>query len=259
MDETGTKAAAESVLRELPSVVGAYVREDGQGKPREIHLLISAGPQPRHFARDVKELLEERLGIPIDQRVISIAQLAGASATPDDASRVDFGADSPQVRALVEEATDPGPPDTSVRIRFVSSQCEVNHGRITVRVVLDLDGTEHGAEATELEVGNGRVRAGGAAALRAATQACGGSGRFELDAASLVRVMEREYALVSAVATSAHLGRQPAILAGAQQVETFSEIAAALAALKSVNRVLGLMVHMAAAEAHASPRALRPR
>ena len=71
-----TKAAAESLLRELPSVIGASVREDIYGHPREIHLLIRAGPNPRHLAYDVRELLEERLGVPIDQRVISIAQLA---------------------------------------------------------------------------------------------------------------------------------------------------------------------------------------
>jgi hypothetical protein len=76
MSKESTKEAAEALLRELPSVIGACVREDVYGHPREIHLLVRSGPNPRHLAYDVRDLLEERLGIPIDQRVISIAQLA---------------------------------------------------------------------------------------------------------------------------------------------------------------------------------------
>jgi hypothetical protein len=85
MDRTATKEAAEALLRELPSVVGAYVLEDIYGHPREIHVLIHAGPSARHFARDVRDLLEEGLGVPVDQRVISIAQLAGEPASPGEA------------------------------------------------------------------------------------------------------------------------------------------------------------------------------
>jgi hypothetical protein len=85
MDRTATKEAAEALLRELPSVVGAYVLEDIYGHPREIHVLIHAGPSARHFARDVRDLLEEGLGVPVDQRVISIAQLAGEPARPGEA------------------------------------------------------------------------------------------------------------------------------------------------------------------------------
>src|SRR4051812_27128247 len=77
-----TKAVAEAVLRELPSVLGAFVREDVFGQPREIHLLVKSGPNPRHLARDVRELLEERLGVAVDQRVISIAQMSGDGVLP---------------------------------------------------------------------------------------------------------------------------------------------------------------------------------
>ena len=37
-----TKAEAEAVLRELPSVLGAFVREDVYGHPREVHLLVKS-------------------------------------------------------------------------------------------------------------------------------------------------------------------------------------------------------------------------
>ena len=52
----------------------AFVREDVHGDPREVHLLIRPGPEPRALATDVRELLEERLGVPVAQRITSIAQ-----------------------------------------------------------------------------------------------------------------------------------------------------------------------------------------
>ncbi|MFS8638559.1 MAG: hypothetical protein FWJ74_10755 [Gemmatimonadota bacterium] len=76
MKKVHTKEAAEAILRELPSVRGAFVREDVYGHPREIHVLVGPGPEPRLLARDIRDLLEERLGVPVDQRVISIAQLS---------------------------------------------------------------------------------------------------------------------------------------------------------------------------------------
>ncbi|MFW6330907.1 MAG: hypothetical protein ACOC3J_04205, partial [Gemmatimonadota bacterium] len=76
MKRISSKATAEAALREIPSVLGAYVSEDADGHPREVHLLVRSGPDPAGLARDIRGLLEERLGIPIDQRVISIAQLA---------------------------------------------------------------------------------------------------------------------------------------------------------------------------------------
>jgi hypothetical protein len=72
MKRISNKTAAETVLRELPSVLGAYVSEDLEGQPREIHVLVRHGPNPAALARDIRGLLEERLGIPVDQRIISM-------------------------------------------------------------------------------------------------------------------------------------------------------------------------------------------
>lgn len=75
----GTKAAAESLLRELPSVLGACVHEDVNGHPREVHILVRSGPDLRNLSHDIRDLLEEHLSVPVDQRVISIAQLAASA------------------------------------------------------------------------------------------------------------------------------------------------------------------------------------
>jgi hypothetical protein len=266
MENPGTKEAAESVLRELPSVVGAFVREDAYGNPREIHLLIKAGPKVAGFARDVKDLLEERLGVPIDQRVISIAQLAVEAAgagtvhlpapEPEPASEQQSDVALPHTTRVPDAADERA--DAAVRLRFVGASHEVLEGRVVVMVRLEWDGQEYVGEAVELEAGTGRARAGATAALRAATAACGGRGRIELEAASVVRAVSREYVLVSALASAPALGRQPLLLSGAKPLDEMESIetAAALAALKAANRVIGLMVRLGGENA---PRGRRTR
>jgi len=254
MEKPGTKEAAESVLRELPSVVGAFVREDAYGNPREIHLLIKAGPKVAGFARDVKDLLEERLGIPIDQRIISIAQLAGETvgmggvqlAAPAREPAADSATAQQQEPAEPHAFVQEPAPEPAVRLRFLGAEQEVIDRRVIVRVRLEWEEREYVGEAVELAAGSGRVRAGATAALRAATAACGGRARIELEAASLVKAMGREYALVSALASSPALGRQPLMLSGARPLDELEpvETAGALAALKAANRVIGLIVRL---------------
>lgn len=232
------KETAEAVLRELPSVVGAFVREDIFGHPREVHLLIRPGPEPRALARDVRDLLEERLGVPIDQRVISIAQMAVAE--PPAAPREPAAAPAP----APPPRSDPPPADSDPRLRFVAVETQVRDARVLVRARLRVGERELHGEAVELEAANGRARAGAAATLQAVSGAAAAHGRFELENASVIRVFDRDYVLVSSFASSPYLGRRPLSLAGAHPVDVDVESAAALAALKSVNRVLALMLRM---------------
>jgi len=270
------KEAAEAVLRELPSVVGAFVKEDVYGQPREIHLLVRPGPDPRYLAHDVRELLEERLGIPVDQRVISIAQLAAAdpaavppartarpaesAAAPGPGSGAaatghtgaperpggDLGSGAADVPAAVPGSTSTAGADVDPRVRFVGVETQARDARVLVRAKLRSGSRELLGESTELEGLIGRARGGAAAALQAVNGAAELQGRFELENVSVVRVQDRDYVLVSAYASSPYLGRRPLSLAGAHPVELDAESAGALAALKAVNRVVALMLRLAA-------------
>jgi hypothetical protein len=259
-----TKAVAEAVLRELPSVLGAFVREDVFGQPREIHLLIKAGPNPRHLARDVRELLEERLGVPVDQRVISIAQMSGDATPPAAilaAARAAHGEEETGPFVSGAGTTDGGSesgdlvPAAYQRLRYLGLESLVGDGRIVARARLVQDEQELLGEASELAAGSGRARAGAAAALNAANRTIDGFGRLELDNASIVRAFERDIALVSVLLSSPYLGRRPISLAGAQPVEETEEAAAALAALKATNRTIALLLRLSDAD----PRALQRR
>lgn len=235
MKRISNKTAAETVLRELPSVLGAYVSEDLEGQPREIHVLVRSGPDPAALARDIRGLLEERLGIPIDQRVISIAQLA------------------PDARHPIGEAVEEDEPDTGAADRarkkhpgtgrpvFAGLESTVASGHVTVRVRLDWEGdvSEGMAEAVDTQVG--RARAAATATLRSAMEAALNDDlNLELDFASIVQALDGEYVLVSVLCMSSRVGRRPLPLVGVHPIESDVESAAALGTLKAVNRVLSL-------------------
>lgn len=226
-------------------MVGAFVREDAYGQPREIHLLVHPGPEPRHFARDVKGLLEERLGIPIDQRIISIAQLAR-----------DPGAPEPEG---VVERESAGTAESAQRLRFLGSRTRISGGRVSVHVMLESSVERFEGEAEELESGGGRARAGAGAALAAATAACRGRARIDLVSATVVRAAGRPYVVVSATASSPSFGRRPLNLAGAHGLNDEPEVSGALAALKSANRVLARLLSLTEQEAMTPPPPRHPR
>jgi hypothetical protein len=236
------KEAAEAVLRELPSVIGACVREDVFGHPREIHLLVRAGPNPRHLAYDVRDLLEERLGIPVDQRVISIAQIApGKEPGPLVSGGAATGQPAPAA-AAAEEPVAAGAVEP--RVRFSGVSTEAMDGRARVRVKLELADGAHAGEAMGVDTAAGRSRAAATAALNAINETCVGRARFEVEHASIVEAFERSYVLVSVLVSSPYLGRRPISLVGAQTVELDDESAAVLAALKAINRTLSLVLRL---------------
>lgn len=232
MTRTSTKAAAEAALRELPSVVGAYVREDIFGHPREVHILVTAGPTPRELARDVRDLLEERLGVPVDQRVISIAQLASSpiEALPGHKLHPAGASHAPVVQQ--------GEP----RLRLAALDIEAVNGRVAVAARMQMGRDEHVGWGTEVETELGRLRAGAAAVAQAVTLALGAGGRLELEAASVVEAFGRSYGLVCTRAASPRLGRHPLAMFGAHPVTPDAVEAGAYAALKSANRIVALLL-----------------
>jgi hypothetical protein len=246
-----TKTAAEAVLRELPSVLGAYVSEDMEGHPREIHLLVRHGPNAATLARDVRGLLQERLGIPIDQRVISIAQLApdrqdgpGGGFVPETSAATGSGSDPVHSGAAAPAGTATATaPSTAVRGRpvFAGLESTVASGRVQVGVRLAWEGEESEGVSDAVDTHAGRARAAATATLRSAIDAPWSSSlNLELDFASIVQALDGEYVLVSVLGMANRLGRRPIPLVGAQPIESDIESASALATLKAINRILGL-------------------
>jgi hypothetical protein len=173
MTREGTKEVAEAMLRELPSVIGAFVREDVHGHPREVHLLVRAGPNPRTW------------------------------------------------------------PMTSANCSRSGSACPWTSAS-----------SAWIGEALGLDTEPARLRTAAAATLIAVDSTCVGRSRFEVEHVAVETAFGREYVLVSVLASSPYLGRRPIPLAGAHPVEMDAESAAALAALKAVNRTLSLVLRL---------------
>ncbi len=230
MTHISTKATAEALLRELPSVLGAYVNEDMEGRPREVHLLVRHGPDAARLAGDIHDLLEERLGMPIDKRVISIAQLA---RDPDWSE--------PEVEETLEPAVRAVGPVPEARPVFAGLESSVGGGHVTVAVRLEWKGELAEGTAESVDTPQGRARASATAMLRAAARAVRREEyNLELDFASIVQALDGEYVLVSVLGMSRQIGRRPLPLVGAHPVESDVESAAALASLKAINRTLTL-------------------
>ncbi|MFW5952220.1 MAG: hypothetical protein ACOCVZ_08905 [Gemmatimonadota bacterium] len=250
MKRISSKATAEAALREIPSVLGAYVSEDADGHPREVHLLVRPGPDPAGLARDIRGLLEERLGIPIDQRVISIAQLARdprsgteeashEEASHEEASHVEASHEGEPYEGATVAPADPVAADG--RPVFVGLESTTTGGRVRVVVRLEWRSEESEGVGEAVDTRPGRARAAATATLRSAVNAPWNDGLgLELDFASIVQALDGEYVLVSVLGIADRLGRRPLPLVGAHPMEGDLESAAALAALKAINRVLSL-------------------
>ena len=70
----------EDVVRQLKDVVSARAVLDAAGRVAELHVLVNARRAPKQVARDIESGLKAHLGVDIDYKKISIAQVQGRSA-----------------------------------------------------------------------------------------------------------------------------------------------------------------------------------
>ncbi|MEJ2679100.1 MAG: hypothetical protein P8174_08505, partial [Gemmatimonadota bacterium] len=74
----------EQLLNSLTGVVSAHVVANNDGKIVEIHILSAPEIQAKRVVRNVESALTAGLGIEIDRRIVSVAQIDDtADATPE--------------------------------------------------------------------------------------------------------------------------------------------------------------------------------
>ncbi len=210
-------------------------------------MLVRPGPDPASLARDLRDLLQDRLGVPVDQRIISIAQLA-PTADEQAEGAVAQATIPPVESGGVHASFQPGTPDEPAmtgdtsfhgRVVFSSIEATVTGGRVEVGIQLDWRDSQVRGSSDAVNTKNGRARAAAVATLSAAREAVAGNGlEIELDFASVVQALDGDYTLISVLAISPRTGRRPLPLVGAHPVETDIETASAIATLKAINRIL---------------------
>ena len=247
---------AERLLASLAGILSAHVVTDQVGRIVEIHILSAAELHPKQVVRNVESALSAGLGIEIDRRIVSVAQIrTPADEATSNGHPAGRGVDP---AALVEgEAAEAGAPGTngrkgpaaksrapgsdprgageSVRLEYVRFKSRRDAEQCACDVVLrdvDHEVIGHGAGP---DTAAGRAESAARAVLDAIGQARSGL-RLELEGAVISASRGRSYVIVSARAV---LDRMTVPLAGAAALARSPEEAGILAALQATNRWSG--------------------
>lgn len=235
---------AEALLASLAGVLSAHVVTRPDGKIVEIHILSAAELHPKQMVRNVESALSAGLGLEIDRRIVSVAQVrtgtsdagsngrgsateaAGASGASEPLHEPARSAPAaPAARTRPEIAA-------SHRLEFVRYEAHRQDDSCTCEVVLRGAGQEVAGNGTGNNTAGGRAEAAARAVVDGIRKARPGL-RLELDGATLSTSRGRTFVIVAAHVL---LDRQNIRLAGAAPLNRSPEEAAILAALQATNR-----------------------
>ncbi len=223
MPASPVEIRAQRLLAALGGIVSARAVADETGRLAEIHVLASPDFHPKQIVRNIESALSAGLGIVVDRRIISVAQLRSDADTPLAA---------PRAKPVVARRTaEPRQPRRVVYVQYdakasapMDSLCRV----VLMRGEEELTGSARGVNTSQ-----GRADAAARAVLNA-LQSSGGMKGIGLEGTALVNVHGKTYVLVSARAVS---GRHARTLTGIASLNRSPEEAAIFAALQATNRI----------------------
>lgn len=226
---------AEQLIGALTGVVSAHVVTSPGGEIVEIHVLAKPTLHPKQVVRNVESALSAALGIQVDRRVVSVAQIrteAEAEATTAKEAAV-------LSLSLADEPADDSPEEPATaapeRLEYVRYEARRDAERCTCKVVLRSRTAEVTGSGDGPDTAGGRAEAAARAVFDAIGQARPDA-RLELAGAVISSSRGRSFVIVSAHAL---LDRTTIPLAGAATLARSPEEAAILAALQASNRWSG--------------------
>lgn len=204
---------AERLLSALGGVVSARAVADEFGRLCEIHILASPDLHPKQIVRNVESALSAGLGVVVDRRIVSVAQLRQDAPRPSAEHR-----NKPVDRA-----------ERFVYEKFETSSTSSLDSRCSV--LLRRGGEHVSATATGMNTPQGRAET----AARAVFQALQEKGEaVGLEGTTLVQAHGKSYVLVSARSMT---GRSARVLTGIAALARSPEEAGIFAALQATNRL----------------------
>jgi hypothetical protein len=235
----------ERLLRSLEGVMSARVVTDRTGRLEAIHILSLPPLHPKQVVRNVESAMSAGLGMVVDRRLISVAQVrdvppdfAFDAAAPEPAD--DEPAAMPPGNGAAPHVARGGAPTLLAepdrprgRLVYMSydARTQPNH-EVTCRVSVRRENEQYTGTATGTTTPLGRAQTAARALFSAITE-----GReidnFVLDDVGLVQAHGRNFVLVAAHAIH---GREPQPLTGVALLTRAPEEAAILASLQAVNR-----------------------
>ncbi|HEX6559151.1 MAG TPA: hypothetical protein VF021_06795, partial [Longimicrobiales bacterium] len=215
-----TEARAERLLAALAGVVSARALADEFGRLNEIHILASPELHPKQIVRNVESALSAGLGVVVDRRIISVAQLRPSAAEPYMAKHRQLARD--------QERRDE-------RVVYVQFDAQSTSSLDTCCTVTLRRGDD---QLTGTGTGVNTVQGRADAAARAVFNALQEYGEaLGLEGTALVQTHGKTFVLVSARSVT---GRVARVLTGVAALQRSPEEAAILACLQATNRLAAL-------------------
>lgn len=228
----------EGLIAALRGVLAARVSLTALGRIEEIHVLADEQLHPKQMVRNIESALSAGLGVTVDRRLVSVAQVSGQEAElfqADEAARSHDAASEPDAAALTSAASAAAARDSSIATRYVfvgydaRTQPDLEAAcRVTIRRGNEVISGAGTGPSTPL----GRAQAA-ARAVFAAIAAARQDHTLGLEGATLVQSHGRDYVLVAAHAAT---GRESLPLTGLAALHRSPEEAAILASLQATNR-----------------------
>lgn len=229
---------AERLIGALAGVVSAHIVTDGAGRMLEIHVLASPELHPKQVVRNVESALSAGLGIQVDRRIVSVAQIRtanGGAARPSTGDAAQTG-DTVQTTKRPDTAERPAPAPaadpSSDRLEYIRYESHRDEERCQCRVLLRSVEGEVTGSGVGPDTAGGRAEAAARAVFDALGQARPGL-RLELGGAVISQSRGRSFVIISAHVLQ---DRTTVPLAGAAVLSRSPEEAAILAALQASNR-----------------------
>ncbi len=217
----------ERTLMSLREVRSARIVTDTDGGILEVHVVASTGRSPKQIARDVESMLVAKLGIRIDHRKISVAQVddeEAATAEQEEAPR-----------DVEQAAGDPGLPSGERRIEFIGVSVSQAHLTAEARVELAMNGLTTVSALSGADSSDSVLRIIAEATIQGVQRFFENDSMFTMTSVEQVTVGGKPIIAVNVC----HLAeRQEKVLVGACPVNGDVPRAAALATLDAVNRFL---------------------
>lgn len=208
-----TATQVQDLVGQVPGVASCRVVTNDWGAIEELHVIGTLERHPKQISRDIQSALQAGLGLAIDHRKISIAQLHGL---------------------------DPTLPPPRLRLLNVDVISDLTQGQMRVRVVLGHETDPDGVFTGEVQGGYGRLqilRLSAEATLLAVNQVVAAGRAFAFEDVSQVKLHGAEAIVVTiSLLTQPRLGE---LLAGVALVKHDVPDAVVRATLDAVNRPLG--------------------
>jgi hypothetical protein len=220
------EAELEGLITALHGVMASSVVLDHDRRIEEIHVLAAARMHPKQIVRNIESALSAGLGVTVDRRLISVAQVRPEH---EEALREEEAATAAMAAQLEPEEDEVA----SGRFIFVGYDARTQPDleaacRVTIRRANEACSGSGVGPSTPL----GRAQAG-ARAVFAALATARRSDSLALEGVTLLDSHGRPYVLVAAHATA---GRSTVPLTGIAAMHRSPEEAAILASLQATNR-----------------------